>query len=248
MEEVGRRRERFGEYTAEMAANTGGVTIRWSKAGSPLESAPAVAKKEHAEAWKELQGAARDAEAMLVTVCDRLHHPPLGQVHEPDAPRRTLHHLDLVPRLGPLHPAIQGVVPVLLVGPHILQPTAVLRRQPPQHRRGPVPSSTDAHLRSTSPDPLMGQTHSPPRGLLRPRGAWPASARPECFHRTSGRRPGRCAAGRRTDSAPANQPWCSSSVRWTPATDSPIGRRRNAHQQGRISVGPMRSSSTRSGV
>ena len=70
---------------------------------------------------------------------DYFHHPPLRQLHEPDAPRRPLHHLDLVPDVRPLHPRGQGVVPILLVGPHFLQPGAVLGRQLTQHRRGRRP-------------------------------------------------------------------------------------------------------------
>ncbi len=66
MEEVGRRIETFGDYTAEMAADGDGFSIEWAKAdGSPLKSIPASVKKDHAEEWKELQASAKDAGMML---------------------------------------------------------------------------------------------------------------------------------------------------------------------------------------
>ena len=73
MEEVGRRVEAFGDYTAEMAADGDGFSIAWSKAdGSPLKSVPASIKKDHAEEWKELQAAAKDAGMMLTSRRDAL--------------------------------------------------------------------------------------------------------------------------------------------------------------------------------
>src|SRR5258708_31026016 len=69
-----------------------------------------------------------------------LHHPTLRQLHESHAPRRTLHHLALVAGLGPHHPAIQGVVPALLIGPDLLQPPAMLRRQTTHPRPRPPPT------------------------------------------------------------------------------------------------------------
>jgi len=73
MEDVGLRLEEFGDYKAEMKADTQGVAISWKKGdGTPLKSVPASVKKDHADEWKELQGAAKDAEKMLVTVRDRI--------------------------------------------------------------------------------------------------------------------------------------------------------------------------------
>ena len=74
MEEVGRRREVFGDYAVEMVANAGDVELRWSKAadGKLLKSAPAAAKKEHGAEWKELQAAAKDAGKMLAAQRERI--------------------------------------------------------------------------------------------------------------------------------------------------------------------------------
>src|SRR5262249_4692584 len=73
MAEVGRRVETFGEDTAAMAADGDGFSIAWTKAdGSPLKSIPATVKKSHAEEWKELQAAAKDAGMMLTSRRDAL--------------------------------------------------------------------------------------------------------------------------------------------------------------------------------
>lgn len=73
MEEVGLRRQEFGDYIATMTIDGGGVRIAWAGAdGAPLKSIPAAVKEGHADRWKELQGAARDAGKVLGAIRERI--------------------------------------------------------------------------------------------------------------------------------------------------------------------------------
>jgi hypothetical protein len=73
LEEVGRRREVFGEYVAELVVDGSDAALRWAKADSkPLKSVPAAVKKEHADDVKELQGAAKDVARMLAAQRERI--------------------------------------------------------------------------------------------------------------------------------------------------------------------------------
>ena len=74
MEEVGRRREVLGDYVAELVVEGQDASLRWSKAadGKPLKSAPAAAKKDHAEEVKELQAAVKDVGKMLTAQRERI--------------------------------------------------------------------------------------------------------------------------------------------------------------------------------
>jgi site-specific DNA recombinase len=67
---------------------------------------------------------------------DYFHHPPPRQFHEPHRPGRPTYHLDLITGLRLRQPPVQGVIVVFPVGPHLLQPAAVLGRQSAQHLRG----------------------------------------------------------------------------------------------------------------
>ncbi|AMV38321.1 DUF4132 domain-containing protein [Planctomyces sp. SH-PL62] len=72
MEEVGRRVEALGDYTAELVVDGPDARLTWSKAGKPLKSAPAAVKKDHAAEVKELQAAAKDVGKMLTAQRERI--------------------------------------------------------------------------------------------------------------------------------------------------------------------------------
>ena len=72
LEEVGRRREEFGECVAEMVVDGRDVELKWSKEGKSLKSVPAKVKAEHKEELKELQTAATDIAAMLPAQVERI--------------------------------------------------------------------------------------------------------------------------------------------------------------------------------
>ncbi|MEZ6128650.1 MAG: DUF4132 domain-containing protein [Planctomycetaceae bacterium] len=74
LEDVGLRRETFGEYTAELrAASDGSTKLQWLKAdGKSQKSEPAAVKKDHAEDLKELKAAAKDIAKMLPAQKERL--------------------------------------------------------------------------------------------------------------------------------------------------------------------------------
>ena len=72
MEEVGRRREVLGDYTAEIIVDGPDARLYWSKAGKSLKSVPAAVKKEHAEEVKELQAAVKDVGKMLTAQRERI--------------------------------------------------------------------------------------------------------------------------------------------------------------------------------
>jgi site-specific DNA recombinase len=102
---------------------------------------------------------------------DYFHHPPLRKLHEPLAPRRTLHHLEPVCDLRSLHPRIQRVVAILLVGPDDFQPTALLVAQPPQNlrgRRAVVGRRRGDHDGQQQPHDVDDDVAFPPVDLLAP--------------------------------------------------------------------------------
>jgi hypothetical protein len=72
LEEVGVRRETFGDYQAELLVDGSTASLHWLKDGKPLRSAPAALKKEHPEEFKELQASVKDLGAMLPAQRERL--------------------------------------------------------------------------------------------------------------------------------------------------------------------------------
>ncbi len=74
MEEVGRRREEFGEYVGELIVEGPDVELRWSRLadGKPLKSVPAGAKASHPAEVKELQATVKDVSAMLAAQRERI--------------------------------------------------------------------------------------------------------------------------------------------------------------------------------
>jgi hypothetical protein len=74
LEDVGVRREQFGDFTAELVVSGPATTeLRWLNAdGKPQKSVPAAVKKDHAEDLKELQAAAKDIQKMLPAQRERI--------------------------------------------------------------------------------------------------------------------------------------------------------------------------------
>jgi len=73
MEEVGVRREAFGDYRAELLVTGSNAALTWCDAnGKPLKSVPAKVKSEHKDDFKELQQALKDIQAMLPAQRDRI--------------------------------------------------------------------------------------------------------------------------------------------------------------------------------
>jgi hypothetical protein len=72
LEEVGLRREVFGDYQAELLVDGSSAALQWLKDGKPLKSVPAAVKKEHAERFKELQASVKDLNAMLPAQRERI--------------------------------------------------------------------------------------------------------------------------------------------------------------------------------
>jgi hypothetical protein len=73
LEEVGLRREKFGDYSAELRVDGRDVTLSWTGPdGKPLKSVPAKVKADSKEELKELQTAAKDIDAMLPAQSERL--------------------------------------------------------------------------------------------------------------------------------------------------------------------------------
>ncbi|MGB8646900.1 MAG: DUF4132 domain-containing protein [Anaerolineae bacterium] len=72
--EIGRRREQFGDFTAELTVTgTHDVELRWSRPdGKPQASAPKAVKEQHAAELKELTQAAKDIQKMLPAQRDRI--------------------------------------------------------------------------------------------------------------------------------------------------------------------------------
>ena len=81
MEEVGRRVETLGDFTAELVVTgTSTAELRWKKAdGSPQKSVPKAVKDGFADELKELKAAAKDIAKMLPAQRDRLDLLPLRQ-------------------------------------------------------------------------------------------------------------------------------------------------------------------------
>jgi hypothetical protein len=77
----GRLREHFGDYTVCVSIEeTTQATARWTdKQGKALKSAPAYVKEHHAGEWKDLQGAAKDMEKMLVAHRSRIERLLMSQ-------------------------------------------------------------------------------------------------------------------------------------------------------------------------
>ncbi len=73
LEEVGLRRESFGEHRAELVVTGSDAEIRWFDAKDrPLKSVPAKVKAEHKEELKDIQQALKDIQAMLPAQRDRI--------------------------------------------------------------------------------------------------------------------------------------------------------------------------------
>ena len=73
MEEVGLRRERFGEFAAELRVDGREATLKWLRSdGKPQKSVPAKVRRDHKDELKELQGALKDIGAMLSAQSERL--------------------------------------------------------------------------------------------------------------------------------------------------------------------------------
>lgn len=74
LDEPGRRKETFGDYTAEiLVTGSDAAEIRWSRAdGKTIKSVPAAVKKESAEDLKELTQACKDIQAMLPAQRERI--------------------------------------------------------------------------------------------------------------------------------------------------------------------------------
>jgi hypothetical protein len=72
LEEVGLRRETFGDYQAELLVDGSTAALHWLKEGKPLKSVPAAVKKEHAEEFKDLQGSMKDIGTMLPAQRERI--------------------------------------------------------------------------------------------------------------------------------------------------------------------------------
>jgi hypothetical protein len=73
MEDVGVRRESFGDYRAELAVSGPDAELKWFDArGKALKSVPAKVKAEHKDELKELQQALKDVRSMLPAQRDRL--------------------------------------------------------------------------------------------------------------------------------------------------------------------------------
>ncbi|MBB5874061.1 hypothetical protein F4553_007495 [Allocatelliglobosispora scoriae] len=71
--EVGRRVEVFGDASAEVIIDGGGVAVVWrSAAGKTVKSPPASVKADHADELRELKAAVKDIEKMLSAQSDRL--------------------------------------------------------------------------------------------------------------------------------------------------------------------------------
>jgi hypothetical protein len=72
LEEVGLRRETFGDYQAELIVDGSKAALHWLKDGKPLKSVPATVKKDNPEAFKELQASVKDVNAMLPAQRERI--------------------------------------------------------------------------------------------------------------------------------------------------------------------------------
>ena len=95
LQEVGVRREQVGEFGVELVVTgTSSTEMRWIRPdGKRQKSVPKAVKEHHAEELKELKGAARDVQKMLL---------PAGQDREPVSRAKELGVPDLARALpGP---------------------------------------------------------------------------------------------------------------------------------------------------
>jgi hypothetical protein len=73
LEEVGLRRESFGDYRAELIVSGSDAALKWFDAkGKALKSVPAKVKSDHKDELKELQQSLKDIQGMLPAQRDRL--------------------------------------------------------------------------------------------------------------------------------------------------------------------------------
>ncbi|MDQ3942946.1 MAG: DUF4132 domain-containing protein, partial [Actinomycetota bacterium] len=81
LQEVGVRRDRLGEFTAELVVTgTSTTELRWIKPdGGRQKSVPKAVKENHAEELKELKAAAKDVQRMLPAQRDRIENLYLEQ-------------------------------------------------------------------------------------------------------------------------------------------------------------------------
>jgi Domain of unknown function (DUF4132) len=81
LKEVGVRRERLGEFSAELVVTgTSTTDLRWIKPdGKRQKSVPKAVKAQHTEKLKELKTAAKDVQRMLPAQRDRIENLYLGQ-------------------------------------------------------------------------------------------------------------------------------------------------------------------------
>jgi hypothetical protein len=81
LQEVGVRRDRFGEFTSELVVTgTSTTEVRWIKPdGARQKSVPKTVREHHAEELKELKAAARDVQKMLPAQRDRIENLYLEQ-------------------------------------------------------------------------------------------------------------------------------------------------------------------------
>jgi hypothetical protein len=79
LEEVGLRRDVFGEFVSTLKVNGSDVSQVWEKAGKALKSAPQAVKTEHAEESKEITQALKDIRKMLPAQRDRIENLFLAQ-------------------------------------------------------------------------------------------------------------------------------------------------------------------------
>ncbi len=73
LEEIGLRREVFGDYRSELVVTGSEAELKWYDAkGKALKSVPAKVKAEHKEDLKELQQSLKDIQGMLPAQRDRI--------------------------------------------------------------------------------------------------------------------------------------------------------------------------------
>jgi hypothetical protein len=73
LEDVGLRRESFGDYRAELIVSGSDAALKWFDGkGKALKSVPAKVKSDHKEELKELQQSLKDIQGMLPAQRDRL--------------------------------------------------------------------------------------------------------------------------------------------------------------------------------
>jgi hypothetical protein len=90
LEEVGARRERFGDYTADLRVNGRDVTLTWTRAadGKAVKSVPAKVKADHKDDLRDLQGSVKDIAGMLPAQAERIDALFLARMTWPVGPWR----------------------------------------------------------------------------------------------------------------------------------------------------------------